>query len=142
MLTELPDVPPCHVVLVRPGFGVSTAQAYCWHDEQRVGPSPPVSPPADSSGWADVLSLCANDLEVVVVGHHPEIEEIVAKLRRCGAALARMSGSGSACFGLFASPDAAARAAAACERAGWLTLVTSTLDRAAYLRLTQPTRVA
>src|SRR3954454_2077628 len=32
-LFPLPDVPPLHVVLVRPDFGVSTADAYRWYAE-------------------------------------------------------------------------------------------------------------
>ena len=51
-----------------------------------------------------------NDLEGPVGARHPEIGRIVERLREAGATLAAMSGSGSACFGLFppgaALPDA------------------------------------
>ena len=42
-----------------------------------------------------------NDLEGPVGARHPEIRRIVERLREAGATLAAMSGSGSACFGLF-----------------------------------------
>ncbi len=31
----LADMPPVHVVILRPGFGVATADAYTWFDEER-----------------------------------------------------------------------------------------------------------
>ena len=47
----------------------------------------------------------ADDLEAPVAARHPEIRAIVERLRGAGATLAAMSGSGSACFGVF-EPEA------------------------------------
>ncbi|MCC6163094.1 MAG: 4-(cytidine 5'-diphospho)-2-C-methyl-D-erythritol kinase [Acidobacteria bacterium] len=87
-LTPMPDEPPATVVLVRPPFGVSTRDAYGWFDS--------------GAGVAeeDVASY-GNDLQAPVAAHHPSITTIVTRLRDAGARLAAMSGSGSACFGLF-----------------------------------------
>jgi 4-diphosphocytidyl-2-C-methyl-D-erythritol kinase len=52
-----------------------------------------------------------NDFEHAVFGMHPELSAIVRKLRRLGAKPARMTGSGSAVFGVFRTA-AEARAAA------------------------------
>jgi 4-diphosphocytidyl-2-C-methyl-D-erythritol kinase len=53
-----------------------------------------------------------NDLEPAAIKLQPAIARVLAALRdEPGCALARMSGSGATCFGLFASSRAAAAAA-------------------------------
>ena len=47
------------------------------------------------------MASFTNDLEGPVAARHPEIRLVVERLREAGATLAAMSGSGSACFGLF-----------------------------------------
>lgn len=89
-LTPLPDVPEADVLIVRPPFGVSTRDAYGWHDDQ------------DAERRTGSVDEYRNDLEAPVGARHPEIRVIVERLRRAGAWLAAMSGSGSACFGMFA----------------------------------------
>lgn len=136
VIYPLDDVPPAWVVLVRPDFGVSTAEAYRWVDE---GPAPAadragVPPP----GWPDWAGAVRNDLEPPVVARHPVIGRTRRALARRGAVLAAMSGSGSAVFGVFASRAGAADAARAVARPGWLVLVTRTLGRAAYRRALRP----
>ncbi len=88
VLTPLPDVPDAAVILVRPGFGVSTREAYGWYD-------------ADLGARLFPGTEGPNDLEAPVSARHPEVAAIVGRLRDAGAELAAMSGSGSACFGLF-----------------------------------------
>jgi len=56
-------------------------------------------------------SMLVNDLEGVAAARHPEILKLKAILKECGARAAAMSGSGGAVFGLFATPEEAARAA-------------------------------
>lgn len=130
----LADMPPVHVVILRPGFGVATADAYGWFDEEsrRVAkePAPRSLPP----GWPAWSATLRNDLEVPVVRHHPAIGRIRQSLLDAGAAFAAMSGSGSAVFGLFERKDAARRTANDLARPGWLSLHTRTLDRREYAR--------
>jgi 4-diphosphocytidyl-2-C-methyl-D-erythritol kinase len=60
----------------------------------------------------------------------PEIGVVLAALgAQPGCRLARMSGSGATCFGLFDDPEAAARAAGALRRTrpGWWVISTATL---------------
>ena len=130
----LADMPSIHVVLLRPGFGVSTADAYKWHNEEtrRVSKEPPRR--AIPIGWPAWAATLRNDLEVPVVRHHPAIGRIRQSLLDAGAAFAAMSGSGSAVFGLFERGDAARRTANDLARPGWLSLHTRTLNRREYAR--------
>src|SRR5262249_45270236 len=52
----------------------------------------------------------ANDFEDVVFEQHPALAALRKRLVRAGASPARMSGSGSALFGLFADRNAVRRA--------------------------------
>jgi 4-diphosphocytidyl-2-C-methyl-D-erythritol kinase len=129
----LADMPPVHVVILRPGFGVATADAYTWFDEERRKDKEPHHrqvPP----GWPAWSTTLRNDLETPVVGHHPAIGRIKQSLIDAGAAFAAMSGSGSAVFGLFERADAARRTANDLARPGWLSLHTRTLNRREYAR--------
>jgi len=129
----LADMPPVHVVILRPGFGVATADAYIWFDEERRRVKEPHHRPVPP-GWPAWSTTLRNDLETPVVGHHPAIGRIKQSLIDAGAAFAAMSGSGSAVFGLFERADAARRTANDLSRPGWLSLHTRTLNRREYAR--------
>ena len=130
----LADLPPVHVVILRPGFGVATNDAYQWFDSEsrRVGREP--APRPIPAGWPAWSATLKNDLEAPVVRHHPAIGRIRQSLLDAGAAFAAMSGSGSAVFGLFERADAARRTANDLARPGWLSLHTRTLNRRDYAR--------
>lgn len=130
----LTDMPPVHVVILRPGFGVSTADAYSWFDEETRRPLKEPAPRAVPPGWPAWSATLRNDLEIPVVRHHPAIGRIRQSLLDSGAAFAAMSGSGSAVFGLFERADAARRTANDLARPGWLSLHTRTLSRRDYDR--------
>ena len=98
VLSPLGDAPAAAVVIVRPPFGVSTPQAYRWYDEAQASA---VMEERGSGRAQPGLVAWGNDLEAPVAARHPEIRAIVDRLRQSGARLAAMSGSGSACFGLF-----------------------------------------
>jgi 4-diphosphocytidyl-2-C-methyl-D-erythritol kinase len=130
-LYPLPDLPAHAVVVGWPDRGVSTAEAYGWFTERRAlrAGSAPAGAPA--RGWdPDDLESCRNDLEAPVESHRPEIRRIRHLLEASGARLARMSGSGSAVFGLFRSAVDARRAARALRQASWSAVATSTSPRA------------
>ncbi|HUQ89874.1 MAG TPA: 4-(cytidine 5'-diphospho)-2-C-methyl-D-erythritol kinase [Vicinamibacterales bacterium] len=130
----LADMPPVHVVILRPGFGVATSDAYTWFDQEArravKEPAARIVPP----GWPAWSATLRNDLEIPVVRHHPAIGRIKQSLVDAGAAFAAMSGSGSAVFGLFERADAARRTANDLARPGWLSLHTRTLSRREYGR--------
>jgi 4-diphosphocytidyl-2-C-methyl-D-erythritol kinase len=135
-LFQLADLPAHFVVLVVPSFGISTRDAYAWWD---AGPASVGAARAVRAPFPLGVAERGNDLEAAVAGRHPEIPRIARGLRRGGALDAGMSGSGSAVFGLFKRRADAERAARAWAAPAQRTLVTRTLDRAAYARLTRPT---
>ncbi|MEW6322926.1 MAG: 4-(cytidine 5'-diphospho)-2-C-methyl-D-erythritol kinase [Acidobacteriota bacterium] len=134
----LADLPKSWVVLVRPAFGVSTADAYQWFDREPRGGQRPALRRPPPAGWPAWAADLRNDLEPAVVRHHPAIGRIRQALVDAGAAAAAMSGSGSAVFGLFERADAARRTAADLARPGWLVVAASTLSRSGYNRRLSP----
>ena len=143
----LADLPKVSVVLIRPGFGVSTSEAYRWYDETlrpyttRLTEIPEIPMPRAGGatvmppGWPAWATSLRNDLEPPVTRHHPTIGRIRQDLLDAGAVTAAMSGSGSAVFGLFERADAARRTARDLSRPGWMVVATRTLTRQEYQRL-------
>jgi len=129
-LYPLDDLTASWVVLGFPGFGVSTAEAYGWFDDDRsrgAGRTP--STPSSIDAWPGRTLEVVNDLEVPVSRRHPEIARIRDVLRAAGGRAAAMTGSGSAVFGLFDSRERAGRAARAVAEAGFVALINRTVDR-------------
>ncbi|WP_051670849.1 4-(cytidine 5'-diphospho)-2-C-methyl-D-erythritol kinase [Bryobacter aggregatus] len=125
ILTALPDPPPSYGVLIAPGLHVSTPDAYRSlqrprADELTQGQRDAImvrfralvrsvhlsQPPAV---WA---SDCENDFEPVAFTQHAQLEKLLEAISATGAQPARMSGSGSTLFGLYATAEAAAAAEA------------------------------
>ena len=73
-----------------------------------------------------------NDFEEVVFPEYPELGEAKRALERAGAKYASLSGSGSTLYGLFASRQAAVKAAGGLRKQGWTAQVTVTLTRRQY----------
>src|SRR6476661_459191 len=131
----LVDLPSHAVVIVRPPFGVSTAEAYSWYDEDRsAGLKEPRELQILPVPWPTRAAQMINDLEPPVVRRHPEITTLRTALRDAGALAAAMSGSGSAVFGLFRTQVVASRAVRPLSRGGARALLTRTLSRAEYER--------
>jgi 4-diphosphocytidyl-2-C-methyl-D-erythritol kinase len=137
----LVDWPHSWVVLVVPGFGVSTREAYDWLDRDRSSHRRRRRPAASSGEWPShspgttwtppADELC-NDLEAPVIRRHVSLARALAALRRCGAVQASMTGSGSVVFGLFARRRQASVAATALAGQGYRTDVTKTMSRVEY----------
>jgi 4-diphosphocytidyl-2-C-methyl-D-erythritol kinase len=118
------------VVLACPAFGVSTADAYRWLDEDRAaGPLLPGALSAQLTVWGGRTLEIRNDLQRPVEGRHGEIGHLVTLLHRGGAEAAAMSGSGSTVFGLFTDESRARRAAHAAAGAGTQVTLTRTASR-------------
>jgi 4-diphosphocytidyl-2-C-methyl-D-erythritol kinase len=110
-MLALPALSPRPVALVLPGFAVSTRDAYAWLADDRGGEWPAVSAMmrvAQLGAWRSLAALTANDFEPVVAARHPELPAIIDALRRAGADIAHMTGSGSTVYGIFAHPPDAA----------------------------------
>ena len=127
-LLPLADIRPFHVVIAKPDFGVSTAAAYGWFDED----GGVQDAPRTLAAWPEAPLSVRNDLEPPVARRHPLVAELVDAFERAGAATAAMSGSGSAVFGLFESPALASRAVRALARPSVTILRARTLGRREY----------
>lgn len=92
------DLSSYHFILVKPPFGVSTANAYkaIKPYRQSVSIHEIIAEPIET--WKDYL---INDFEKPVFKMFPEIASIKQKLYDLGAIYASMSGSGSAVFAFF-----------------------------------------
>jgi 4-diphosphocytidyl-2-C-methyl-D-erythritol kinase len=138
----LVDLPRHWVVVVRPPFGVSTAEAYGWYDEDRAAGVR--EPRGDLQmlpvPWPSRAAQMINDLEPPVIRRHPEILALKQALRESGAVAASMSGSGSAVFGLFRTRPAAVRALQTLPRTGGAALLSRTLTRAEHEARGRPVR--
>ncbi len=119
LLEPLPALPPFHLVLVNPGQGVATPDVFRALAQRENAPMPALTGWDDLAGFIDFLRACRNDLEKPALTLVPEIANCLSALADSGAALARMSGSGATCFGIFADAGSAARACAALARPGW-----------------------
>lgn len=123
------DIARFGVVVVKPSFGISTADAYAWLDADRAaGAITARDPRVLDVGWTGHPIAISNDLEAPVTRRHPAIEEMIAACLREGAVAAAMTGSGSAVFGLFRE-SVAVKAARRLQRPDWLILLTRTLSR-------------
>ncbi len=120
------DLPPFWIVLVNPGRPVPTPAVFAALTD-RANPPLPEELPARSStdAFLDWLRLATrNDLESPARVLEPAIGAVLVALASLpGCRLARMSGSGATCFGLFAAraeAEAAAAALARAEPAWWI----------------------
>lgn len=105
ILTPLPQLPPCFVVVCKPPFPISTPQLFSRVDVRKITCRP------DTPGL--IAALEAGDLtgvarrlynvfeDVLEPRRRLEIDSIKAALIDCGALGAAMTGSGPTVFGLF-----------------------------------------
>jgi 4-diphosphocytidyl-2-C-methyl-D-erythritol kinase len=111
-------LPALHGVLVNPGIPTATKDVFAAFDAAHPRKEPELSvsrlpDAADEFTFASWLSRQSNDLEPAAIALHPVIGEVLSALRAIsGCRLARMSGSGATCFGLFGAGEAEAAAQA------------------------------
>ena len=130
----LQDIGRFGIVIITPSFGVSTADAYRWLDEDRAASATePAREQSLRAGWAAGALRVTNDLQDPVARRHPVLTVAIDACRREGALVAGMTGSGSAVFGVFTEAGAA-RAARRLRRPEWLVILTRTLSRAESAR--------
>jgi 4-diphosphocytidyl-2-C-methyl-D-erythritol kinase len=110
ILTPLPPMPPCYILLAKPGISVSTKYVYQNLKVNELEEHPDIDgmvtalKSGDLQGISDRLG---NVLETVTIKDHPMIEEIKQFLIDQGAMNALMSGSGPTIFGIFKDRDQA-----------------------------------
>lgn len=123
ILTPVPALPRLPLLLVNPGVAVPTGPVFAALETRRgTELALPRGGFADAPALLGFLESTGNDLEAPALKLQPVIGQVVAAIAaQPGVLLARMSGSGATCFGLFTDDDSCARAAAAitAARPGW-----------------------
>ena len=106
-LEALTAPPSPGLILIMPDEGLSTGAVFTRYD---AAPSPL---PTDNAAAAQALcagdfarldALAFNDLAAPAIALNPAVGAAIDDMRSCGARFARMSGSGSCCFGVFDEP--------------------------------------
>ena len=109
-ILERAQTPPgTAIVLVNPGFEVSTKWVYQSLNLPLTNRSARYSIP-EFSGVRDLAAALSNDLETVTAARYPVIGELKAFFLKQGALGSLMSGSGPTVFGLFENEQDAIKA--------------------------------
>jgi 4-diphosphocytidyl-2-C-methyl-D-erythritol kinase len=109
-LTPLKFVPAWWLVIIYPGFPVSTAWVYKNFCRNLTKSRANTSINTLLTSASKIAQLLVNDLEAVVIKRHSRIGLLKDRLTQVGAHGALMSGSGSAVFGIFGSREEANKA--------------------------------
>jgi 4-diphosphocytidyl-2-C-methyl-D-erythritol kinase len=127
LLSAPRKLPRLAAVLVNPGVALATAKVFARFDRSqrgrsRAGRSKRV--PTRVKPLLDYAAAGGNDLEPAAIALSPKVAVALEALRATpGCRLARMTGSGATCFGVFGSrraATAAARRLAAQHRRWWV----------------------
>lgn len=105
-------LPVCHVLLVKPPLSLLTRDVYAAYVPQQRDRQRPVLNLANAGTFIESLAGAHNDLQRPAVSLCADVMQVLLELQtQIGCGLARVSGSGSACFGLFENHDHCVRAA-------------------------------
>jgi 4-diphosphocytidyl-2-C-methyl-D-erythritol kinase len=120
-------IPQAHLLLVNPGVATPTPAVFKARNAGFSQPARWIAPAGDVHALAELLKVRRNDLTDAAIIVTPVIREVlnaIGNTKDC--LLARLSGSGATCFGLYAHADAAeaARAAIAAAHPAWWAIAT------------------
>ena len=113
ILSPLPPMPKCQILIAKPPVSVSTKAIYEAIDSKEIEDHPDIDGIIEGLKKQDlnkIASSMGNVLEKVTVDMHPEIAQIKECMLENGALGAMMSGSGPTVFGIFRSRRAAQEA--------------------------------
>ena len=115
ILTPLPSLPKCFVLIAKPPISVSTKLVYEKLDSHEIENHPDIDGIIDGLYDQDITKVASrmgNVLEKVTIEEYPVIEQIKNVMKEQGALNAMMSGSGPTVFGLYETKEKARKAAA------------------------------
>ena len=122
-LTSLPPMPPCNILVAKPGISVSTKYVYenLHANDLRPEQHPDIDGILDALKKQDLRGMAealrdGNVLETVTASAYPVIEKLKETMEENGAAVALMSGSGPTVFGIYEDRMQARRAMAAIRK--------------------------
>lgn len=113
ILTPLPPMPDCFILVAKPPVSVSTKSVYQHLDAGGLTVHPDIDgmiEAINAGSLAGIAQRMENVLETVTIPEYPVIEEIKNLMKGQGALNALMSGSGPTVFGLFDKEEKAERA--------------------------------
>ncbi|MDO5291201.1 MAG: 4-(cytidine 5'-diphospho)-2-C-methyl-D-erythritol kinase [bacterium] len=121
VLTPIPPLPNCHIIIAKPDLSVSTKFVYEHLKLDHTTYHPDIDGIVDSlkdRNLSDVASKIGNTLEEVTVPSYPVIDKIKQFLINEGALNSLMSGSGPTVYGIFNNKETARRAEQKLKHAG------------------------
>ena len=110
ILTDLPAMPACWIVLCKPDFGIPTPTLFALVDGGELERRPDIDGMISALENGDLKGVAArlgNVFEDVLPKAYHEVFEIKRRLLRMGALNAAMSGSGPTVFSIFEKESAA-----------------------------------
>lgn len=123
ILTPLPPMPPCNILVAKPGISVSTKYVYenLHANELKPEQHPDIDGVLEALKAQDIRGMAealrnGNVLETVTANAYPVIGKLKETMEMNGAAVALMSGSGPTVFGIFEDRMQARRAMAAIRK--------------------------
>lgn len=114
ILTPLPAMPRCCILIAKPPISVSTKLVYEELDSHEIREHPDIDGIIRGLEEGDLESITShmgNVLEKVTIEQYPVIEEIKKVMKKEGALNAMMSGSGPTVFGIYEDKQQARKAA-------------------------------
>lgn len=113
ILDAVPPMPEIAIVLINPGKPCPTGQVFAHFAGEFHDPTPLPESIETVDGLLDILKTRNNQLLDSAIQIVPEIVNVIQAMEiQDGCKLARLSGSGATCFGLFETEGQAATAAA------------------------------
>ncbi len=113
LLTPLPSMPECSILLVKPDISVSTKYVYENLRLTNDMPHPDITNMKASLAAGDLTGLATkmdNILQTVTIRDYPVITNIKNKMNEHGALVSLMSGSGPTVFGIYKDHSVAKKA--------------------------------
>lgn len=121
VLTPLPSIPDCYILIAKPGISVSTGYVYTAFDSlvDKIHPDVDAMISVINEGnLQGIAALLGNSLEGVTQEEYPVIKEIKRLMLDNGAMGALMSGSGPTVFGLYRDKESALAGADEVKKSG------------------------
>ena len=113
ILTPLPSIPNCHILIAKPPISVSTKFVYENLKANELEKHPDIDGMVEAikeGSLKGITDRMENVLETVTIPAYPVIEEIKDCMKENGAINSLMSGSGPTVFGIFDSKELAEKA--------------------------------
>ena len=115
ILSDLPPLPPCWIVICKPDFGLPTGEMFARARGRIFQSRPDIDGMVRALGKGDLEGVAKRLYnvfeEVLPPETREEVQGLKTAMRCCGALNAAMSGSGPAMFGIFLKEEEAAAAA-------------------------------